>query len=902
MPSDSMRRKGFEESEYRSERYNLVVALTIAWQPQRSDEKNSQKYDGRADHGYEEMMSEKDRQLFDAFAVVEIANIVLAFIINFFLLWAVVRKSKDLGGYRYLLLAFTINDIYFPLVHALTLPIICSYGNVFLMFSHGLLNSKVSRSASSPPRTRKRFAHNGESVFIYRLVALRWPHLLRFYTARNSTLLVLSSVIFQQNLWFWNCWFSYDSDQELQAYVKPFLEREFPGEGTGHIGALYYNEKGLRISAVLATMGFDAIMTFWITLILSCSVMIARLFSTTGNARSNKTERLQRQLFRTLVVQMVIPLFCVYLPCAFIINLPMFFQISVFPNLVPASLTFIPVIDALITIFGVKNYRNFFLTSVLRRRVGMLRLIASSMLIALSSASFCGDSTVPFSLEPLLGCARPTCFGWAPDGKRATNTAYFERVNGSPDGYVRIGRDSIPPYGHEDARYFLPQTSLRCCAFEALFESEDRGVATLHAGQISVGGEIINSGIQAGFDYISDIDKLVQFDGSVQYLVSLRRMRCPGIKEKHSAASHYSAGGNAQAFQAPNVAVNQPLPLPPSSASSAVNSLVEQASQAAQERGFNIPPNEFSNQQQFSSPEHSLQASQAAQERGVNIPPNEFANQQQFGNQQQPYSQYGPQQQQYRSGLQPPSSQYQTAQGQPQGSSCQAHANPMYYSAVSFGCGGQFCFSGDMTVEVVDGTTKRMDQLTKTDWVLSLSNKELVYEPVEFWLHRVPSQEAEFNVFETEDGKTIKLTDKHYIFKGDCSRLNDGAVNASTLPQEAVTADQVRAGDCLYTMWTIDRQMHEVRVVRASKVTETGIYAPMTNSGRIIVNGVHASCHNIMQEHTTGHALFQYVTMFNQWYEAIFGADPDQVVETPNGLSTILAVADLIIPKSIGVM
>lgn len=32
--------------------------------------------------------------------------------------------------------------------------------------------------------------------------------------------------------------------------------------------------------------------------------------------------------------------------------------------------------------------------------------------------------------QPLLGCARPTCFGWAPDGKRATNTAYFERVNG----------------------------------------------------------------------------------------------------------------------------------------------------------------------------------------------------------------------------------------------------------------------------------------------------------------------------------------------------------------------------------------------------------------------------------------------------------------------------------------
>lgn len=73
------------------------------------------------------------------------------------------------------------------------------------------------------------------------------------------------------------------------------------------------------------------------------------------------------------------------------------------------------------------------------------------------------------------------------------------------------------------------------------------------------------------------------------------------------------------------------------------------------------------------------------------------------------------------------------------------------------------------------------------DWILAANEEELEYVPVEFWLHRVPEQvinhidlanctalmsqklgclkEAEFNVFETSDGKTIKLTDKHYIFK-----------------------------------------------------------------------------------------------------------------------------------------
>lgn len=93
--------------------------------------------------------------------------------------------------------------------------------------------------------------------------------------------------------------------------------------------------------------------------------------------------------------------------------------------------------------------------------------------------------------------------------------------------------------------------------------------------------QIISSGIQAWFDYISDIDKVVQYDGSwvclvehtvtlkrlfrIQYLVSLRRMRCPGLKEKHGKVqigvnirippisgatnNHNGNSGNALAFQ-----------------------------------------------------------------------------------------------------------------------------------------------------------------------------------------------------------------------------------------------------------------------------------------------------------------------------------------------------------------
>ncbi|GMT21605.1 hypothetical protein PFISCL1PPCAC_12902, partial [Pristionchus fissidentatus] len=156
---------------------------------------------------------------------------------------------------------------------------------------------------------------------------------------------------------FLNCWYNYHSDDELQAYLRPFLESDFPGEGLEHIGALYYNENGLRISAVMTTMGFNSIMFFWFTVIMTCTVLIIRFFKGLGTSWSEKTHQMQRQLFRTLLLQTLIPIVCVYLPCAGIINFPIFFPISVFPNFVSASVTLFPLVDAILTLFGVAQYR-----------------------------------------------------------------------------------------------------------------------------------------------------------------------------------------------------------------------------------------------------------------------------------------------------------------------------------------------------------------------------------------------------------------------------------------------------------------------------------------------------------------------------------------------------------------
>ena len=64
----------------------------------------------------------------------------------------------------------------------------------------------------------------------------------------------------------------------------------------------------------------------------------------------------------------------------------------------------------------------------------------------------------------------------------------------------------------------LFSTSLRCCVYEPLRQSEDRGVATVSGGQIVVGGEVLSDGQQYAFDYISDVVKFANPDGSSVFI------------------------------------------------------------------------------------------------------------------------------------------------------------------------------------------------------------------------------------------------------------------------------------------------------------------------------------------------------------------------------------------------
>ncbi|CAB3399648.1 unnamed protein product [Caenorhabditis bovis] len=192
----------------------------------------------------------------------------------------------------------------------------------------------------------------------------------------------------------------------------------------------------------------------------------------------------------------------------------------------------------------------------------MKSIVLIALLLPIAFASYCGQSAIPYTFQviksgrPVLGCARPKCFGWTANGTRAGDSAQFYRVAGKEDGYLRradqfirapsknpnfvpqiaICADNYKSSSCEEGEWvggiapqsdpFSSNLEMRCCSYQVLINSQDRGKATVRRGQLVVGGEVRENGKLVAFDYIANLKKEVTNTGNVTYYATIKRMPC----------------------------------------------------------------------------------------------------------------------------------------------------------------------------------------------------------------------------------------------------------------------------------------------------------------------------------------------------------------------------------------
>jgi len=158
------------------------------------------------------------------------------------------------------------------------------------------------------------------------------------------------------------------------------------------------------------------------------------------------------------------------------------------------------------------------------------------------------------------------------------------------------------------------------------------------------------------------------------------------------------------------------------------------------------------------------------------------------------------------------------------------------------------CFPKDATVILDNGETKTMEQLRIGDKVLTQSTSgDLTYSKIIMFLDWKPDAvSSDYVEIKAENPKRrIELTKKHLIFKSE-----DGQ------NFEAVFAENVKAGDIIKALSSDGSSIVTTRVSKVKLKQKHGAFAPLTEEGTLLVNGIMASCYALTENHNMAHLGF----------------------------------------------
>lgn len=153
----------------------------------------------------------------------------------------------------------------------------------------------------------------------------------------------------------------------------------------------------------------------------------------------------------------------------------------------------------------------------------------------------------------------------------------------------------------------------------------------------------------------------------------------------------------------------------------------------------------------------------------------------------------------------------------------------------------------------------------------------LVYSPVLSFLDRQPNVTKIFYTISTAAGQHITLTAAHLIYVTDCMWLRQTKWKGDGLPLDftqvggpswftglrIVFASEIQPGQCVLTSQGkigSRAMLSVVTFVQAQR--STGLYAPLTQHGSIVVNGVLASCYAAVDNHHLAHWVLAPLRFF----------------------------------------
>lgn len=159
------------------------------------------------------------------------------------------------------------------------------------------------------------------------------------------------------------------------------------------------------------------------------------------------------------------------------------------------------------------------------------------------------------------------------------------------------------------------------------------------------------------------------------------------------------------------------------------------------------------------------------------------------------------------------------------------------------------CFPETASVRLEGGRTKTMKELQIGDKIASMdSSGRLVYSKVVTFLDIKPNISNAFITIQTKNpAAEVAITESHLIYR----------LNKHSLMETALFARDLKVGDFVYVRHGTDSEKFTAGRVAGIKWNRSkGAYAPLTETGNVVVDDVLCSCYAVISDQRVAHWSF----------------------------------------------
>lgn len=144
---------------------------------------------------------------------------------------------------------------------------------------------------------------------------------------------------------------------------------------------------------------------------------------------------------------------------------------------------------------------------------------------------------------------------------------------------------------------------------------------------------------------------------------------------------------------------------------------------------------------------------------------------------------------------------------------------------------------------------------------------QVVFSPVLLFLHRDPETTRRFLSLRTEDGHRLAVTPNHLVF-------SDAHCGHDIRQYQAQFAGRAQTGMCVVVR-AAGGELRPSRVISIREEESTGAYAPLTEAGSVLVDGVLASSYALVEDHRLAHWAFGPVRLLSS-FSRLLRAEPEE--------------------------